>query len=98
VGELSPWHLLIVAVVFVLLFGSKKLPDAARSVGRSLRIFKAEIKGLEEDSAKSAPAQAAPVQAAPAALPASAPAPSIAPAVAPAEAATTENTPTAVQG
>ena len=38
-GELSPWHLLIVAVVFLALFGYKKLPDATRSVGRSLRIF-----------------------------------------------------------
>nr|WP_207386771.1 Sec-independent protein translocase subunit TatA [Frankia sp. Cppng1_Ct_nod] len=49
-GEFGPWHLLIVAVVFVLLFGSRKLPDAARSLGRSLRIFKAEIHGLRDDS------------------------------------------------
>ncbi|WP_207386981.1 Sec-independent protein translocase subunit TatA [Frankia sp. Cppng1_Ct_nod] len=48
-GEFGPWHLLIVAVVFVLLFGSRKLPDAARSLGRSLRIFKAEIHGLRDD-------------------------------------------------
>lgn len=48
-GELSPWHLLILALVFVVLFGSKKLPDAARSVGRSLRIFKAETRGLIGD-------------------------------------------------
>lgn len=49
-GQLSPWHLLIVAVVFVVLFGAKKLPDAARSLGQSLRIFKAETRGLREDS------------------------------------------------
>jgi sec-independent protein translocase protein TatA len=49
-GELSPWHLLILAAIFVVLFGSKKLPDAARSVGRSMRILKAETKGLREDS------------------------------------------------
>jgi sec-independent protein translocase protein TatA len=49
-GELSPWHLLILAAVFVVLFGSRKLPDAARSIGRSMRIFKAETKGLREDS------------------------------------------------
>jgi len=48
-GELSPWHLLILAAVFVLLFGAKKLPDAARSMGKSLRIFKTEIKGLHDD-------------------------------------------------
>ena len=54
-GELSPWHLLILAAVFVLLFGAKKLPDAARSVGRSLRIFKAEVKGLHDDDQQPAP-------------------------------------------
>ena len=48
-GELSPWHLLILAGVFVLLFGAKRLPDGARSLGRSLRIFKTEVKGLGDD-------------------------------------------------
>lgn len=48
-GELSPWHLAIVAVVVVVLFGSKRLPDAARSVGRSLRILKTELKSLHDD-------------------------------------------------
>ncbi len=48
-GELSPWHLLIVAVVFLALFGYKKLPDATRSVGRSLRIFKSEMKGMHDE-------------------------------------------------
>jgi sec-independent protein translocase protein TatA len=47
-GELSPWHLLILAAVFVVLFGSRKLPDAARSLGRSMRIFKAETKALRD--------------------------------------------------
>ncbi|MEU0569128.1 Sec-independent protein translocase subunit TatA [Nonomuraea sp. NPDC005983] len=42
-GSLSPTHWLIVAIAAVLLFGAKKLPDTARSVGRSLRIFKAEV-------------------------------------------------------
>lgn len=49
-GDLSPWHLLIVAAVFVVLFGAKKLPDAARSLGQSMRIFKAETRGLRADS------------------------------------------------
>ncbi len=43
------WHLVIIALVVLILFGSKKLPDAARSFGRSLRIFKAETKGLRDD-------------------------------------------------
>ncbi|MFN2478659.1 MAG: Sec-independent protein translocase subunit TatA [Pseudonocardiaceae bacterium] len=46
VGELSPWHLLIVAAVFMLLFGANKLPQMARSVGQSMRIFKAETRAL----------------------------------------------------
>ncbi|MGH3510745.1 MAG: Sec-independent protein translocase subunit TatA [Pseudonocardiaceae bacterium] len=45
-GELSPWHLLIVAAVFMLLFGANKLPNMARSVGQSMRIFKAETRAL----------------------------------------------------
>lgn len=48
-GELSVWHLLIVAVVFLALFGYKKLPDAARSVGRSMRIFRAEMHQMRDE-------------------------------------------------
>lgn len=46
---LSPWHLLIVAVVFVALFGAKRLPDAARSLGKSARILKTEMATLHEE-------------------------------------------------
>jgi sec-independent protein translocase protein TatA len=45
-GALKPWHIIIFVVVLVLLFGAKRLPDAARSLGRSLRIIKAETQGL----------------------------------------------------
>ncbi len=46
----TPGHLLVLAVVAaVLFFGWKQLPDMARSLGRSLRIFKTEIKGMTED-------------------------------------------------
>jgi sec-independent protein translocase protein TatA len=45
----APWHWVVVALVVIALFGYKKLPDASRSLGRSLRIFKTEIKGMSED-------------------------------------------------
>jgi sec-independent protein translocase protein TatA len=45
----APWHWVVLAIVVIALFGYKKLPDAARSLGRSLRIFKTEIKGMSED-------------------------------------------------
>ena len=50
-GGLSWWHWLIVLAVFILLFGAKKLPDAARGVGRSLRILKSEVSAMHEDDA-----------------------------------------------
>ncbi len=56
-GELSPWHWAIAIAVFVLLFGAKRLPDAARSLGRSARILKAELKA----DAPKADEQVAPV-------------------------------------
>ncbi len=40
------WELVIVLVVVLVVFGSKRLPDSARALGRSLRILKAETKGL----------------------------------------------------
>jgi sec-independent protein translocase protein TatA len=86
-GELSPWHLLILAGVFVLLFGAKRLPDGARSLGRSLRIFKTEVKGLNDDETAQAQAQLPPATTAatpPAVTPPAAPtaAPTTAPPVA----------------
>ena len=44
-------EILIIAVVILVLFGSRKLPDAARSLGKSMRILKTEVKGLHEDEA-----------------------------------------------
>jgi sec-independent protein translocase protein TatA len=43
VGELSPWHWLIVIAVAAVVLGSRRLPDAARSLGRSVRILEAEL-------------------------------------------------------
>ena len=48
-GELRPWHIIILVVVIFVLFGYKKLPDATRSLGRSLRILKTEVKSLHDD-------------------------------------------------
>ena len=51
IGDLfdSPWKVLILAVVILVLFGSRKLPDAARSLGRSMRILKKEIHDLHDE-------------------------------------------------
>jgi len=51
IGDLfdSPWKVLIVAVVLIVLFGSKKLPHAARSLGQSMRILKKEVSDLHHD-------------------------------------------------
>jgi sec-independent protein translocase protein TatA len=77
IGDLfdSPWKVLIVAVVIIVLFGSRKLPDAARSLGKSMRILKTEVQGLHDDDDASASASATTQQAAPAQLQAAAPAP-----------------------
>jgi sec-independent protein translocase protein TatA len=48
-GALKPWHIAVLVVLLILLFGAKRLPDAARSLGRSMRIIKAETKGLADD-------------------------------------------------
>jgi sec-independent protein translocase protein TatA len=55
----APWHIIILVVVFMVLFGARKLPGAAQSLGQSLRIFKAETKGLVHDDDKDAPTVAA---------------------------------------
>ena len=51
-GAIQPWHIIIVVIVFLILFGSKKLPDAARGLGRSMRIFKSEVKEMQNDGKK----------------------------------------------
>lgn len=55
-NALQPWHIIVLVVVLVALFGAKRLPDAARGIGKSMHIFKAEAKNLrdEHDAAKEA--------------------------------------------
>jgi sec-independent protein translocase protein TatA len=43
------WELMLILAVLVLLFGASKLPNAARSIGQSMRIFKAETKGMRSE-------------------------------------------------
>jgi sec-independent protein translocase protein TatA len=78
IGDLfdSPWKILIVAAVILVLFGSAKLPVAARSLGKSMRILKTEVQGLHEDEPASAQTQVPIPPAAPAAA-------AVAPAAAP---------------
>ena len=48
-GSLGPLEIGLIILAILLLFGYKKLPDASRSLGRSLRIFKGEMKGMKDD-------------------------------------------------
>jgi sec-independent protein translocase protein TatA len=54
-GGLAPWHWVLIFVALVVIFGSKKLPDAARGLGKSMRIFKSELDGMRNDGKPAAP-------------------------------------------
>ncbi|MEY4496924.1 MAG: hypothetical protein RLZZ364_229 [Actinomycetota bacterium] len=45
----EPSHILLLLIVVTVLFGAKRLPDSARSLGRSMRIFKSEMKEMKSD-------------------------------------------------
>jgi len=47
----EPWHILILLIVIIVLFGAKRLPDITRNVGKSMRIFKTEVKSLRDEDA-----------------------------------------------
>ena len=59
-GQLRGWEWLIIVALVLLLFGAKRLPDAARGLGRSLRIFKAETEGLADGASAPSAAEATP--------------------------------------
>ena len=50
-GGIGPPEIILILLVIVLLFGAKKLPETARGLGRSLRIFKAETNSMKDDDA-----------------------------------------------
>ena len=55
---LEPWHLLILLAIVLLMFGSTKLPELARGMGRSIRIFKSEMaEGKDKDGKDAEPSQ-----------------------------------------
>ena len=75
----APWHIILLVIVLVLLFGARRLPGAAKSLGESMHIFKKSVSGLHQDNGPAdnaasgfsdaqTPAQAQPFQAPPAAL------------------------------
>lgn len=51
----EPSHILILLLVLVVLFGAKRLPDSARSLAKSMRIFKTEMKEINQDEKKTDP-------------------------------------------
>jgi sec-independent protein translocase protein TatA len=53
-------EIILILLVILLLFGAKKLPDLARGVGRSLRIFKAETKGMGDGDKAESPSTTTP--------------------------------------
>ena len=71
---LGSWEFIVLALLVITLFGAKRLPDSARALGRSMRILKAETKGLREDDAGDRPSITPAPQTSPA-LPTEAPAP-----------------------
>jgi sec-independent protein translocase protein TatA len=51
---LAPWHIIILVIVLVVLFGARRLPGAAQSLGQSMHIFKKSVQGLNPDDQDSA--------------------------------------------
>ncbi len=51
----EPWHLIVLLVVVLVLFGGKRLPEAARGLGRSMRIFKSEVKEMRDEDKPAGP-------------------------------------------
>jgi sec-independent protein translocase protein TatA len=59
-GLFEGWHIIVLLVLLVVLFGFKRLPDAARSIGRSMRIFKSEVHEMKNDGKSAAASDTVP--------------------------------------
>lgn len=55
----APWHIILLVIVLVLLFGGKRLPGAAKSLGESMHIFKHSVQGLHPEAQDNAAGSAA---------------------------------------
>lgn len=55
---MRPTHILILLIVLIVLFGAKRLPDVARSIGQSMKVFKKEVSDLQQDDEPASPAPA----------------------------------------
>lgn len=64
-GNLKPLEIVLILLVIVVLFGAKKLPDAARALGKSARILKSEAKAMKDDGSGGTAKSAAQEQPAP---------------------------------
>ena len=53
--RISAWQIVLLVILVILLFGAKRLPELAKSVGQSLKIFKSEVKDLRDDDAPAGP-------------------------------------------
>ncbi|MEU6220156.1 Sec-independent protein translocase subunit TatA [Streptomyces sp. NPDC047022] len=54
---LEPWHLLVLAIVVIVVFGSKGLPDTARALGKSMRILRSEARAMKDEGPPASAAQ-----------------------------------------
>jgi len=58
--NLKGWEIPLILLIVLLLFGGKKLPEMARGLGRSLRIFKSETQAMKDDAPSTTPVEATP--------------------------------------
>jgi sec-independent protein translocase protein TatA len=72
---LAPWHIILLVVVLLLLFGSRRLPGAAKSLGESLNIFKKSMRDMHDDNDAATPTTASTVTLNQSALPPATPQP-----------------------
>jgi sec-independent protein translocase protein TatA len=52
-GLFQPWHLIVILVIVLIIFGPGKLPDLGQSLGRGIREFKSSVKGDDDEAKKS---------------------------------------------